>query len=483
MRTRPDFRFLSPADIARIQDATFEVMRDPGLRVMHDEARSMLAAAGATLNGEDMVSFPRELVEHALDSAPKLVRIFDRRGELRLELGAGNRYAAIGVTDLYFLDPATDERRGFTLDDIATATLVGDALGSIDLISTPGVVKGSRELRVELANQHEFLRMVTNTTKPLMVLTADERSLEDVFEMAAAVAGGEEAFRRRPFVFPYLNTVSPLVLNAETIDKLLVAVDRGVPVACQAAPQLGATSPITVAGSVVVSLAESLAGLVLSQVRRAGAPFISGVVPFVMDMRSANVSSVGPDALAFQSAMVDVCRAWGLPTVGVGTGGSDSKIVDEQVGIDAAYLTLGAFLSGVDITFDAGELECGLTWSPVEAVICDEVVRMCRLFAEGIEVSDETLAVETIRTVGAGEHFLAHPQTLERFRDLWMPGLLSWEPREQWEAGGSTTLAERARARALDIIANHRPEPLPADVEAAMREVIARREANLPEEE
>lgn len=482
--TKPEFRFLAADDIARIQEASLDVLRDPGVRIMTEEARAMLLEAGATLaGGEDTISLPRELVERSLASAPRRITIFDRHGEPRLFLGAGNCYAAAGVTDLYYLDPATDERREYTLDDIATATRVADALDDIDLVSTPGVVKGSSEIPVELANQHEFLRMVTNTSKPLMVLIADGDSLTDILEMAAEVVGGREVLHERPFVFPYLNTVSPLVLNPETIDKLLVAVDNGVPVVCQAAPQVGATSPITVAGSVVISLAESLAGLVLSQLRREGAAFISGVVPFIMDMRSANVSSVSPDALAFQAALTDVCKDWGLPTVGVGAGGSDAKIIDEQVGIDAAYLTLGAFLSGVDITFDAGELECGLTWSPVELVISAEVVRMCRLYAQGIEVSDETLAVEAIRTVGPGEHFLAHPDTLARFRGMWMPELLSWEPRSQWEEAGSPTLGERARRRTLEVIDTHVPEPLPEGVVEAMQAVIERRRALLPEDD
>jgi trimethylamine--corrinoid protein Co-methyltransferase len=259
---RPGFTYLSPEEIARVHEAALEVMRDPGIRVMTEEGRRLLVEAGATLSDGDLVSFPGDLVTRALATAPKRFPIHDRTGAVRLRLGDGRCFSGAGVTSLYYLDPRTDERREYTLDDIATSALVTDALSQIDLSSTPGVVKASEDMRVELANQHEFLRMVTNTTKPIMVLVADGPSLEDIFEMAAVVSGGVDAFRERPFVFPYLNTVSPLLLNPETCDKLLIAADWGVPVVCQAAPQTGATAPITVAGSVVLSAAESLAGLV-----------------------------------------------------------------------------------------------------------------------------------------------------------------------------------------------------------------------------
>lgn len=480
---RPMLTYLTLEEIHSLHSAALDVLADPGVRVTTPEARQLLLDAGATLADEDSVLIPPELIGRALKSAPGRFSIFDRKGVDRLRLGSGTCYAGAGVTALYYVDPDSGERRGYTLDDIATSTRVVDALDSIDLMSTPGVVKPSDDLRVELMNQREFLEMVANTTKPIMVLIADGPSLEDIFEMAALVAGGRDAFVQRPFAFPYLNTVSPLLLNPETCDKLLIAADWGVPVVCQAAPQLGATSPVTVAGSVVISAAESLAALVLTQLRRPGTPFISGVVPFVMDMRTANVWVGGPEASAWQSAFADLCRHWGLPMVGIGAGGTDAKDVDEQLGIEAAYYTTNAFLSGVDLTFDTGSLECGLGWSPTAAVIGDEVVRMVRDYAAGIRIDEETLSVDPIREVGAGETFLGHPQTLAGFRGIWTPSILDTEIRSKWETDGASTLKDRARAKALRIIAQHTVEPLEQAVVQAMQQVIERRSAQLPAED
>lgn len=480
---RPVLTYLSEEETLLLHGAALEVLADTGVRVTTPEARELLLEAGASLHDEDTIRIPGELVERSLASAPSTFSIFDRNGTERLRLGSGTPYAGAGVTALYYEDPASGERREYTLADIGTSARVVDALGSIDLMSTPGVVKPSGDLRIELMNQREFLEMVTNTTKPLMVLVADGPSQEDIFEMASLIAGGREALAARPFVFPYLNTVSPLLLNPETCDKLLIAADWGMPVVCQAAPQLGATSPVPVAGSVVISAAESLAALVISQLRRPGTPFISGVVPFVMDMRTANVWVGGPEAIAWQSAFADLSRHWGLPMVGIGAGGTDAKAIDEQLGLESAYYTTNAFLSRVDLTFDTGSLECGLGWSPVAAVIGDEVVRMVRSYTEGIRIDDETLSLDPIREVGPAENFLAHPQTLAGFRDIWTPSILDTETRSQWEALGSPSLADRARTKTLEIISEHTVEALDLQIVQAMEQVIDRRAESLPPEE
>jgi trimethylamine--corrinoid protein Co-methyltransferase len=143
-----------------------------------------------------------------------------------------------------------------------------------------------------------------------MPLIAGGPELADIYEMAELVAGGADALRERPFLVPYLNSVSPMLFNPETLDKLFVSVDRGLPVCCQAAPQVGATGPVTIAGTLVVSAAETLAGLTLAQLRRPGTPFVSGTVPFVMDMRFGTVTAGRPDGVRFTLAMGQLCRRW-----------------------------------------------------------------------------------------------------------------------------------------------------------------------------
>ena len=468
---------LSESDIDMLHEAAVEVLRDPGARITTPAARELLLANGSTQTGEDTISIPAELVDRALATAPKRFWIYDRNGEPTMELGAGNVYAGAGVTNLNYLDPRTAKVEEFSLRFTAESALLADALPNIDFVATPGVTRSGPDLPPHVVNQEEFLAMTTNTTKPLMVLIADEPELRDIYDMAEVVAGGRDELRAKPFVVPYLNSVSPLLFNPETLDKLFLSADRGLPVACQAAPQVGATGPVTIAGTLVISAAETLIGLVLSQLRNPGTPFISGTVPFLMDMRFGTVTAGGPDGVRFMIAMGQLCRRWGLPMVGMSYGG-DSKDADEQGALESVFYGFGTVLGGVDLVFDAGCLEGGLLFSPELLVISDEAVGMTRKAVEPLEVSEETIGLEVIRAVGPGNVFLGEDHTLAHFRELWNPQVLSWEGRREWEMAGGKTLRTRARDKVFEIWESHKVDPLPDEVLAGMRAIIDRRRDN-----
>lgn len=477
----PRLTLLEEAQRKRLHEAALEVLETVGVRIARPEARALLEGAGARLVEDDLLTIPRSVIEGALETAPSRFTVYDREGAPAMQLGEGRTYLSVGVTNLTYLDPVDHDRRDFTLDDIASATRLGDGLRNIDFVTTPGVVRQSANLPVELVNHEEFIEMVTNTKKPLMVLIADGPTLSDIFEMAEAVVGGAEALSERPFVVPYLNPVSPLVFNEETIDKLLLCADRGIPVVCQGAPQVGGSSPVTVASTIVLAAAESLCGLALAQLRRPGTPYITGTVPFVMDMRTGNVASSGPEMLLMMIGMSELAQYWGIPSLGV-AGGGDSKVPDEQAAFEPAFYMQGVTLGGADLVFDAGSIECGLMFSPEIAVVSDEVMGMYRRYQQGISLDDESLALDVIREVGPAGFFLGHKHTLEHFRDMWEPSLMSWEDRSTWEARGSKTMGQRARERAVRLISEHRVEPLPDDVIRTMRAVVeARRQTLEPE--
>jgi trimethylamine---corrinoid protein Co-methyltransferase len=477
-RPRVIFRLLSDDHLERIHSASLEILRDPGIEVTTEEARSLLLGAGCTATDGDTISLPPGLVERAIASAPRAFDVFDREGRpaIRLGVGEGTHFSP-GVTALNLIDPATGEARPFSFRDIADVARLGDALPNMSFVTTPGVVRATETVPQPLVNQYEFLAMVTNTTKPLVVLIADGQALGDVLEMAAAVAGGRERLRRAPFVMPYLNPVSPLLFNPETLDKLLLAAEWGIPVILQSAPQVGATSPVTYAGAAALSNAESLAGLVLAQLRREGAPFITGAVPMVVDMRTGNASSGGPLAMSLVIAAAELARMYGLPCLGIG-GGGDAKLDDEQAFLESAFYAFGAMLGGVDLVFDVGNTEAGLAHSPTVVAVTDEMIGMLRRGLAGFEIDEENLALESIRAVGIGETYLGQPHTLRHFRELWTPSLLSIEDRKRWTDEGGSTLRDRARARVATLVQTHEVPPLPPDVVAAMAAVLdARRRA------
>jgi len=478
---RPLLELCSDDDLQRLHDAALRVLDEVGARVMTEEGRALLVDHGGTLEGEDLVKVPPELVERALETVTGRFTVFERAGEPALHLGEGNVYVGVGVTNLNYLNPRTLEVEDFTLRATAESTLLGDALPQIDFVATPGVTRPSDGLPLQIVNQCEFLEMVTNTTKPLMVLIAGQPELSDIYDMAELVAGGADALREKPFVIPYLNSVSPLLFNRETVEKLFESARRGLPVCSQAAPQVGATGPTTIAGTAVIAAAETLLALVISQLLSPGLPFVSGTVPFLMDMRNGSVTAGGPDGLRFMILFGQLCRRWGLPLVGMSFGG-DSKDADEQAVLESGYYGFGTVLGGTDLVFDAGCIEGGLLFSPELLVIADELADMTRRAVEPVEVSEETIAFETIRDVGPGNIFLGEPHTLAHFRELWLPRMLSWEGRDAWEEAGSKTLRERARDKVFEIWETHTVPPLPAEVLEGMRAIIEARRA-IPVEE
>jgi len=477
----PRFKMLAEEKVRALHDGAIWVLEEVGVDVAHEGARQMLLAAGGSLEGETLIKVPRSLVDRSLALAPGTFSLYDRTGEEAIKLGAGFTYYGAGVTNLAYLD-IEGERHDFTLEDIGKVAFLADALPNIDFVATPGVIKASPSTRVELLDQMAFLQMVSNTMMPLVVLTPDAFQLEDILEMAALVVGGDESLKSKPFVMPYLNSVSPLLFNPETVDKLFLTGDRGLPVCLMAAPPVGGSVPVTPAAAVVVGAAETLMGLVLSQLRNPGTPYVSGLVPFVMDMRSGNTATTSPDIMHMMIAMGELTRSWGIPSLSSGAG-SDSKIPDEQAAFEVPYYTQAVALGGMDMSFSAGRLECGLLHSPVLLVYADEAIGMHRKFFSGFEVDDTTLALDVIKDIGPGGFFLGHQHTRDHFRELWEPSLISWEPRDVWESRGSTTMLERARERVVRLREEHVVEPLPEGILTAMEAVIDRRAALLPDDE
>ncbi|HEX6844380.1 MAG TPA: trimethylamine methyltransferase family protein [Actinomycetota bacterium] len=474
----PMIELAAADDIRRIHDLAKRVLEEVGGRIMTQEARELLLDHGGTLEDEDLVKIPGDLVEQALERAPGMFTLYDREGSPAMPLGVGRTYVGAGVTNLNYLDPRDDTVKDFSLAFTAESATLADALTDIDFLATPGVTRPLPDLPLEIVNQWEFYEMTTHTTKPIMVLIAGEPELRDIYDMAELVRGGADEHRTKPFVIPYLNSVSPLLFNLETIEKLFLSADRGLPVCAQAAPQVAATGPSSIVGTCVVAAAETLMMLVLAQLRNPGTPFMSGTVPFLMDMRNGAVTAGGPDGVRFTMLMNQLCRSWGLPTLGQSFGG-DSKTADEQAAMELTFYGMGTVLAGCDLVFDAGCIETGLLFSPELLVMSDEAAGMARRLVEPLDVSDELVAFDTIKSVGPGNIFLGEDHTLAHFRELWLPKMFSWDGRREWEEAGSKTMRERCREKVFQVWETHETPPLPDDVLAGMRDIIEKRRASI----
>jgi trimethylamine---corrinoid protein Co-methyltransferase len=466
----PQFRVLSDPQIEEIVAAAQEVLSRVGTRVYHDEALALLRGAGCSVSDGSLVRIPAWLVKEALSTAPSriVVRGRDRRKAIALE--KDKIYFGTGSDCPSLVDPYSGEVRKYTFQDVYNAARISDALPNIDFHMSLGLTGG---VPAATYDRHQFLAMLKGTSKPLVITANDREGLADQYRMACEVLGGEEEFAQMPLFVVYNEPVSPLSHSVEAVDKLLYAAKKAIPAMYTPGTTCGATAPATLAGGMVQGLAEYFAGLVLTQLKRRGAPLIMGGVTTVMDMATSQFTYGSPELVLISAAMTDVAKWLGLPMFST-AGCSDSKVLDQQAAIESAVSVTIAALSGANLIHDVGYLESGKLGSYDMLVMSNEVIAMVKHIMGGVAVTPETMAVDVIEQVGPGGHYLAQEHTRRSFRSqMWFPALMDRQMRRAWEAGGGLTMAERVRAKVRSILESHQPMPVPADVEARLVEIVA----------
>jgi trimethylamine--corrinoid protein Co-methyltransferase len=464
----PQFAVLSDDQLHKLHLGTLEVLRRTGIRFHHQGALEMLEDAGAFISDGNLVKLPARLVEDAIASAPERVVMCDRDGEPTMYLEGQEVYFGTGSDCLNLLDPETGEHRKFTQGDLIDAYHLCDALPNIHFVMSVGI---PADVDPDLTYDVQIALMLEHTTKPLVFVTNDLASCQRAIDMAAAVAGGYEALRDQQHILLYSEPSSPLQQSETAVDKLLLMAEYELPVVHSPGPLMGGTAPITIAGGLVMSLAEILSGLVIHQMTNPGAPFVFGAGLHHMDMKSTQICYGGPEFQLTKAAVAQLGRWYGMPTWGY-AGCSDAKVMDEQAAAEAMLSVLMAKLSGANLIHDVGYMESGLTTSFEMIVLTDELVAMTEGLINGIEVSDETLMLDELHEVGPGGHFLNTDATMARFRDFWYPDLMSREIRETWLERGATTLGERLNEKARMILKERRPRPLEAEKKRRLQEIL-----------
>jgi trimethylamine--corrinoid protein Co-methyltransferase len=462
----PQFRKLSTDQVERLHHASLEILDRTGVCLEEPEAVDLLRKKGLVIDEGNRARIPPGLVEWALTVAPKRAVICDRYGQRVMPLERNNVFFGPGSDCPNVLDVRTGERRPGTLQDIVDATLVCDALPNIDFLMSFCIAS---DLSQETADRHQMRAMLMNSTKPILFVTTEFEGCIDAVRMAEAVTGGPEELRRNPICACYINVTNPLLHNREALQKLLFLADKGLPTTYTPVVLRGASGPVTAAGAIALANAGELAGLVITQLRREGAPVIlTGGVNDMLDMRTTVDSYADPTNRVM---LVELAHRYGLPIFGLG-GCSDSKLPDGQAAAEAAFAILLEALAGAQMIHDVGYLEGGMCNSIEQIVICDELIAYTKRFMQGLEITEETLALDLIDEVGPGGDFMSTEHTLQHFRGDWYPKLFDRRNHDAWVAGGSKTLRERARESALAILESHRPESLPANVKREIDDIV-----------
>ena len=461
--------YLSEEDKAAIYEAALEIMATIGQRVHHPEALELLRAAGAEVV-DDLVKVPRGLVEKARRTAPAVIEVYDRAGAPAMSLGRTNTYFGSGsaVTNVYDLE--TGEHRPTRLADGVMGARLCDALPNLDFVMAYAH-PGDHDPHVALLES--FRAMVNNTTKPLVVVAEHAADLDVMCDIAEMLRGDAGRLVAKPYFVVYDEPVSPLGHPVESVDKLLLCADRGVPVIYSPAPLAGGTAPITVAGAVAQGTAESLLGLVMHQLRNPGAPFVFGMGPAVLDMGTMQSAYNAPEYLMGYVCAIELAKWLDLPNWGY-AGTTDAQAIDAQAGMEAAELTFLSLVTGSNLNHDLGYLDYGMTGSLELIVLTDEFLAMNRKLVAGVEVTPETLSVDVIRDVGPGGDFLSHRATAKQVRKAqWRPTIINRQGYVRWLEEGGLDLREKARLKALRLLETHEPAPLPDEVAARIDALVA----------
>jgi trimethylamine--corrinoid protein Co-methyltransferase len=462
---------VSPEQCQRLHNASLEILSRTGVRLYFQEAIDLLRGAGASVSEGNRVRIPAGMVEKALTTVPKRITLYDRHGDPAIYLEEGRCAYGPGSDCLHIIDHRTGERRQPALQDVVEGVTVCDALPHIDFVMSmflPGDVDSM------VSDRYQMEILLNRTTKPIIFVTNEFSGCLDAVEMAEAVAGSAEALMLRPRVACYINVTTGLRHNEEALEKLLFLAGKGLP--CMYVPVViaGISGPMTVAASTALVNAGMLVGLVLSQLRREGAPFIApGWGGEGLDMRTMVSPYCSPDPRGIVHSMA---RFYRLPMFGLG-GCSESKLVDQQAASEASLTLLVETLGGANLIHDLGYLESGLCGSLAQLVICNEIVSWIEHLAAPVDISDETLALDLIDEKGPDGQFLDTDHTMAHFRKRWYPTVFESGNYDQWLAKGGMSLGERAAERVEEILVEHEAEPLPEEVREKIRAVVLRAEA------
>ncbi len=468
----PVVHMLSDEQARDIHYATLEILEKTGIDMQDPRGRELLLEAGAW-ESNNRVKIPENLLVDMLAKTPSRIPMYDRLGYLTMPLELGKVFFGTGSDTIYTYDVQTGERRRSIGQDVEDIAHLADSLENIDFIMSMGVPS---DVPVQDAFLHAFIRMIHGSVKPMVYTAKDNRDMEDIYQIASTIMGGEKELQEKPFLLHYAEPISPLLILKESLQKIIFCAEKGLPCGYIPSPNPGGGGPISLAGAIALGSAECLVGLIISQLIRPGTPYIYGMNTAALDMKTTIVSYGSPEWSLGMTAWTDMGRYYHLPVWGY-AGASDSKVVDTQAGIEATFSIFSAFLSRCTLNHDVAYIEYGSTSSMEMLVIADEIISMIRRFMEGVPVNKETLALEAIARVRPGSGFLSDDSTLKNFRkDQWTPRLIDRKRYDIWAADGSKDMYQRANERAIKLLASHQVPPLSGETESIIQAILARRE-------
>ncbi|MBT4408337.1 MAG: hypothetical protein HOC82_00730 [Bacteroidetes bacterium] len=426
---RPSLDLLTSEQMKAIHSYSINILEKTGIQVESKDALRIFEKSNAVRIDNHTVFIQAELINHAIEQAPSSIDIYNKTGEHAFTLGekqGRETFFGIGVTNSYFQDIMTGIPRPFTRNDMQVSTKLGDILDNYDTVSTLGIPSDVDARKLDLFSA---LDMYANTSKPLVLLISGENTIASVFDILSYLHGD---ISKKPFIIPYLNPITPLVLNKSTTDKMMVSIDHQLPVMFSNYCMYGGSSPVTEAGTLALLNAELLAGLVFSQVFREGSKMILGSLPSAFNMATMR-SSYTPTSYLLNLAIAEMMHFYNIPHCG--TSGSNNGW--------EAYILASADLWQNHLSSCIGKIGCApfvggnldsMAFSPNSVVLSNHIIGEAKKFSRGFSLNDESVNLNEIHSVGHGGNYFTSEQTLASImgisseEEIWPAlSLDSWE--------------------------------------------------------
>jgi trimethylamine--corrinoid protein Co-methyltransferase len=465
---------ITKSGIQRIHQVALDVLERTGVAVHSEKARMLLRAAGCDVDDKSaVVRFPHSLVEECSRKNDRSVVFYGRTRKHDARLDFNHTHICSDGNGTEAFDFESRARRPSRKSDVARSAFVADALKGHGVnwpnVTSQDVPQGTRhihDLQASLENTEKHITIATNTTV---------WEVDDVLKLASAAAGGEEELRRRPFISSIHTSFSPLQIEGESLDAGLRICEAGIPICFYVMPGPGSTGPATLAGSVALAVAEALAGNTIFQIHRPGTAFVFSCGIANLDMKTSTRAGGGPEHGLTSAAFTQMAHDYGFPSL-VGGFVTTAKEPDQQAAYEKFASGVTPILAGADMIAGIGLLEdCRTVWLE-QLVIDDEMSRIIGRIARGIEVDDDTLALDVINKVGIGKDYLGNRHTLDHFRtEFFAPIVSDRSSYDTWTAKGSKTLLARAGDEVKRILKEHTVEPVRSEVSEVAQSLIQKR--------
>ena len=460
---------LSRDDMEAIHLASLQLLEEKGVIVKNEEALKILRKGGCEVDETKKIAkIPEHIVKECLSKAPSVIRLYSRDGKHDAIVGKDNVIYDPGSAAIFVLDRETGRVREPLAKDFADFVRLADALEYIHAQSTAMI---PADVDKRIADLYRLYIVLKNSTKPIVTGAFTKEGLHDMVKMLSVVAGTEAG--KKPMAIFDVCPSAPLMWSDITCQNLIDCAKYKVPAEIVSMPQVGATGPITLAGSLAQLNAEELSAIVISQLTNPGAPIIYGGSPTTFDMRYATPRLGAIETVMLCCAYAQMGKFYGLPTHAY-LGLSDSKTIDAQAGFETAAGIILGTLAGVNVISGPGMLVSESCQSFEKLVIDNEICGMALRLAKGVEVDADTLAIDVMRKVCPGGHYLAEKHTREWLRkEIFMPSpVVDRLSLDGWRRAGAKGIVARAKERVNELLAKYEPEPLPPDVERDLRALL-----------